>query len=176
MAFDWKQLVRTVAPGVASVFGTPLAGMATKIIADAVLGPGKDQEPDIDAQLNAAMAGASPDVLLRIKEADQQFTVEMKKLDIDLERMAYGDAADARARQVALKDKMPAVIATILILMFGLALGTLFKYDIPEANKTVVMSMIGSLGTMAVTAAAYYLGSSRGSARKDGTISQAIGK
>ncbi|MBC2741601.1 MAG: hypothetical protein HGJ93_00750 [Desulfosarcina sp.] len=176
MAFDWKQLVRTVAPGIASVFGTPLAGMATKVIADAVLGPGKDQDKDIDDQLNAAMIGASPDVLIRIKEADQQFTVEMRKLDIDLEKMAYADVASARNREIQIKDKMPAVIATILIIMFGLALGALFKYDIPEANKTVVMSMVGSLGTMAVTAAAYYLGSSRGSARKDGTISQAIGK
>lgn len=36
MSFDWKQLVGSVAPTIATALGGPLAGMATKAIASAI--------------------------------------------------------------------------------------------------------------------------------------------
>jgi hypothetical protein len=48
----------------------------------------------------------------------------------------------------------------------------LFNVEVPEGNKAIVYSLVGSLGTMTVTAAAYYHGTTRGSARKDGLISR----
>ncbi len=55
--------------------------------------------------------------------------------------------ANARAREIAVKDRMPALLAVMLVLMFGVALWALFGVEIPEGNKAVIYSMIGSLGT-----------------------------
>lgn len=39
---DWKDVISSVAPGLATAFGGPLAGAAVKVIADKVLGtPGQ---------------------------------------------------------------------------------------------------------------------------------------
>jgi hypothetical protein len=124
------------------------------------------------------MTAASPEVLQKIKAADQQFKIEMKRLDIDLERLAYDDAASARHREIELKDKMPGAIAIILFILFGATMLGLFSMEVPDGNKAIVYSLVGSLGTMTVTAAAYYHGTTRGSARKDGVISRmaAVGK
>ena len=51
-------------------------------------------------------------------------------------------------------------------------IASVFGTPLPEANKAIVYSLVGSLGTMTVTAAAYYHGTTRGSARKDGLISR----
>ena len=59
--------------------------------------------------------------------------------------------------------------------MFGVALWALFGVEIPEGNKAVIYSMIGSLGTLTITACAYYHGSSNGSAKKNDLIAN-VGK
>lgn len=96
----------------------------------------------------------------------------MKKLDIDLEGLAYQDAKDARAREIAVKDKMPAVLAVMLVLLFAGALALLFWVPIPEGNKSTIYVMIGSLGTLTITACQYFHGSSRGSAAKNAALIQ----
>jgi len=56
----------------------------------------------------------------------------------------------------------------MLTVMFGATLGTLiFGPEVSEANKAIVYTLTGSLGTVWVAAMAYYHGSSRGSAAKD---------
>ncbi|MFO0253092.1 MAG: 3TM-type holin [Betaproteobacteria bacterium] len=88
--FDWKSLVATVAPTLATALGGPLAGMATKAIATAVLG----RDEATEAELAQALAGATPDQLLALKKADADFAVRMKELDLDLEKLAGQNAAD----------------------------------------------------------------------------------
>jgi len=77
----WKSLVRAVAPALATALGTPLAGLAVAAISDAVLGKPDGSEQEVEA----ALAVAGPDVLLRLKDADRAFTLRMRELDIDLE-------------------------------------------------------------------------------------------
>ena len=160
---DWEKIVKTVAPTLAQALGGPLAGMAVSKLSSAIFGdPGHTEE-----EVEQAILGADPALMLNVKQADNEFRLEMRKLDIDLEKLDYDDAADARARQVALKDQVPAWLAFTLVLMFGGALVLQFFVAIPEGNDSSIKLMLGSLGTMAITAAAYYHGSSRGSARKD---------
>jgi len=75
-------LVRTVAPSIASAVGGPLAGMATRAISDALLG-----KPDgTEQELAEAAAKATPEQLLALKQAEQDFAIKMRELDIDLEQ------------------------------------------------------------------------------------------
>ncbi len=169
--FDWKKLVKTVAPTIATVLGGPLAGMGVKAVSEAVLGNPNGTEEEIEL----ALQGASPDTLQKLKAADQNFKIKMKELDIDVTRLDYLDADSARKREMVVKDQTPANLAYLLTLIFAGALAGLFwGPPIPPANKSLVTVLVGALGTVWIAAMAYYHGSSRGSARKDVTIQEGI--
>ena len=168
---DWKKLVSTVAPTIGKALGGPLVGTAVQYVSNALLG-----KPEAtDEEIEAALATASPDTLLKLKEAENSFKIQMKELNISEEKLVYDDRANARAREIAVKDRMPALLAIMLVTMFGVALWALFGVEIPEGNKAVIYSMIGSLGTLTITACAYYHGSSNGSAKKNDLIAN-VGK
>ena len=77
--------------------------MATRAISEALLG-----KPDgSEAELPEAAAKATPEQLLALKTAEQDFAVKMRELDIDLERIANADRDSARNREVATKDWTP---------------------------------------------------------------------
>ena len=87
MAFDWKATLATVAPGLATALGGPLAGMATK----AILGALGMADGATASDLAAAVQGATPEQMLALKQADQQFAIQMRELDVDVERVSAGD-------------------------------------------------------------------------------------
>ncbi len=101
---DWKSIVKVVAPTIATGLGGPLAGLATKALSEVLLGRPDGTEDEV-AQ---AVLGANPDQLLAIKQADQEFAKEMKRLDIDLEKTYVADTSDAPAR---LRRKQGRVLA-----------------------------------------------------------------
>ena len=82
MAFDWKGLLKKVAPTLATVLtgGNPLAGLGVKALSDAVLGKPDGSEDEIAL----ALQGATPKMLADIKVADQSFKLEMEELGIDI--------------------------------------------------------------------------------------------
>jgi hypothetical protein len=168
MGLDWKSLIKTVAPGLATALGGPLAGMATKAVSDAVLG-----RPDSsEAELSAALAAGGPEILQKLREADQRFQAEMKKLDIDLEKIAADDRASARQREASVKDRTPAVIATMAFIgFFGILIALMFV-DIKPGAKDALMIMLGALGGIVTSITAYYYGSSSGSAQKSRQIEE----
>lgn len=166
MDFDWKGLVRTIAPTIGTVLsgGNPLVGMGIKAVSNALLG-----KPDAsEEELSAALQNASAEDLLALKNADHAFKTEMAQIGLDEKKLAFDDADSARKREMAVKDKTPAILAYLLTVLFGALLSVLvFGPDIPEGNKAIIFSMAGSLGTVWIAAMAYYHGSSRGSAEKD---------
>ena len=158
----WINVVRSVAPALATALGGPLAGTATAAVSNAVFG-----RPDASAeQLDEALDRADPETLLKLKEADQQFKVEMKKVDVDLERIAAADRSDARTREIAVKDQMPAAIGSLVTLGFFGLLAALVFYEPPVANAEALYIMLGSLGTAFTGIVTYYFGSSVGSKQK----------
>jgi len=166
MDFDWKKLVKTVAPTIASALGGPLAGMAVTAITGALGIEAKDVA-EAEQKISEVLAAPDPGVLLKLRQADQDFKVQLRKLDIDLEKIHAADRASARQREIALKDKMPGVLAVILTVgFFGVLAAHLFIH-IPSENKTLLDIMLGSLGTAWVTMITYYYGSSKGSKIKD---------
>lgn len=86
VSFDWKRTLATVAPVLASAFGGPMAGVAVSMAGKA-LGLDNATEQDIAE----AVASGSPDVLVKLREVDTQFKLEMKRLDVDIERIHASD-------------------------------------------------------------------------------------
>jgi hypothetical protein len=108
---DWKKIVGSVAPVLATALGGPLAGVATKAVAAAVLGKPEAKESDIAA----ALAGATPEQLAALKKADQDFAVRMRELDIDLDRLASEDRDSARRREVDARDSWTPRLLALLV-------------------------------------------------------------
>jgi hypothetical protein len=170
--FDWKAVVRTVAPALATALGTPLAGMATKVITDALLGAGVEEATD--DMLADAVRTASPDALIKLKEADLQFKRDMARLEIDLEQIAAGDRASARQREVSTGDVWtPRMLAGGVTLGFFGVLTWLLSAGIPPNGGEALLVMLGSLGTAWAGIIAYYFGSSAGSRHKSDLLAKA---
>lgn len=170
---DWKSIVGTVAPTIATALGGPLAGIAVKAIGS-VFGIEGGSEKDVAA----AVANASPEQLMALKKADQDFAVRMRELDIDLERIAADDRASARGREVATGDKMVPVLAGVVLIGFFTTVGYVLagKVELSGEAGAVIGTLIGYVSAKAEQVVSYYFGSSSGSKAKDATITAMGGR
>lgn len=162
-------LVRTVAPSIATAVGGPLAGMATRAISEALLG-----KPDgTEDELIEAAKNATPEQLLALKQAEQDFVVRMRELDVDLERISNQDRDSARSREIQLKDITPKVLAGVITVGYFGVLFWMLRFGLPETGASeALLVMLGALGTAWGGIVAYYFGSSAGSRDKNDTISK----
>lgn len=138
MNFDWKNIVKNVAPMLGTALGGPIAGAATKFIADKLLGnPNASQD-----EIAQALSQASPETMLKLKELDTQFAIEMGRQGIDMYALQVQDRSSAREREIAVKDKTPSLLAfTTLILTVGLVV--FFSYHgFDETEKSIIFMMI----------------------------------
>lgn len=167
MKVDWKKIVGTVAPTIATALGGPLAGVAVKTIATQLIGNPEATE----AEVEAAIASADPQTLLRLKEIDLEFQKAMSNAGIELERIAADDRNSARQREIAVKDHTPALLAYAITVGFFGTLAYLLVYGKPEMGGDALLVMLGSLGTAWAGVIAYYFGSSAGSKDKTQALS-----
>jgi hypothetical protein len=166
----WKKLVSAVAPSLAAALGGPLAGMATKQIATALLG----KEDAKESEIEAAIVNGGPDTLIKLKELDQQFQIKMQELGIEVEKLDIQDRANARAREIAVRDWVPQTLAIANTVAFLVLLFWMFTGVLPAENSTAFNILLGLLGGAQTSILQYYFGSSRGSSSKDTTISDAL--
>jgi len=165
-------LVKTVAPSLATAVGGPLAGMATRAISDALLG-----KPDgTEDELIDAAAKATPDQLLALKKAEQEFAVRMRELEIDLQRIDAADRSSAREREVKTGDWTPKALAGAVTLGFFGVLGYMIAYGLPTQGGEALLVMLGTLGTAWGGIVSYYFGSSAGSKEKSEAMSRMVRK
>jgi len=166
-------LVRTVAPSIASAVGGPLAGMATRAISEALLG-----KPDgTEQELENAVASATPEQLLALKKAEQEFAVKMRELDIDLERISNEDRDSARNREVSLRDWTPRVLAGLITVGYFGVLFWMLRFGLPNTGSSeALLVMLGALGTAWGGVVAYYFGSSAGSKEKTEAMNRMVRK
>jgi hypothetical protein len=162
MNFDWKSLLANVAPVIGSAIGGPfgaLAGAAVK----AVLGLGEDAD---EAAIAKGLEKATPEQLISLKQAEKQFVLDLERLGIDREKLAAEDRASARAREIALRDLAPRILALVIVAgWIGLS-WLVFSHDLPAANKDFILRTLGTVDAALMLVLAYYFGSSAGSARK----------
>ena len=157
---DWKKILGTVAPGLATALGGPLAGLAVQAIGSAF----GIESPTPDS-VEAAVRNATPEQLLVLKKADQDFKVNMRKLDVDLERIAAQDRGSARQSYSTTKDRMVPTLAMVIV-------GVLFfKVTVDAA---LAGALIGYLSAKAEQVVAFYFGSSAGSKGKDDALAQSM--
>lgn len=169
---DIKSILATVAPWIGTALGGPLGGMAVTAAADAL-----GLSDRTEAAIKAAISGATPDDMLKLKQADQAFAAQMQAIGFaNVEAMARLDNADrdsARNREIQVKDRTPKILAYLVTAgFFGMLVFMLFK-PIPGENRDIVNIMLGVLGSTFGGIVAYYYGSTKGSEAKSALLAQA---
>jgi hypothetical protein len=171
---NFASIFKAVAPWLFTAASTllpgPLATAAQKV-GEAI---GKDVKPDVQA-IAEAVAGATPEQLQAIKAADQQYALAMQKAGFehaeDLLKMNFDDTANARAREIAVRDNTPKILAYGVSILVLLCEGFMLLHGIPKTVDPVIAGRIlGTLDSALILVLGYYFGSSRGSQEKDATI------
>lgn len=170
---DWKKIVGTVAPTIATALGGPLAGLAVKGIAGA-FGLGDDATEE---DVAVAVRGATPEQLLALKQAEQTFVLEMRRLDIEVDKLQADDRKDARARAIAQNDWSPQIIGVIILCVWGYVNITLLTMTVaPVLDAGVVGRILGMIDAATLAFLYWLYGSSKGSQVKDATIHAGMSK
>lgn len=162
MKIEWRKILGTVAPALATAAGGPLAGAAVKAIASKLLNKPEATQDEVEA----AVLGADPQTLLKLRELDQQFAKDMQAAGIRLEEIDAEDRANARAREIAVKDYTPAALAFLITLGFFGTLGWMLINGKPLSGGDALLVMLGALGGAWASVCSYYFGSSAGSKLK----------
>ena len=163
MSFDWKKTLASVAPTVATALVGPLGGLAVNEVVKALGLPPDAQESDIAQAIQVGGA----DVLLKLKEAENNLKVRLKELDIKEKDLHFQDTKSARDMQIALNDWTPKFLAVFVTIGFFGVLGFLLVHGKPVNGGDFLLVMTGSLGTAWTGIVNFYYGSSYGSSRKD---------
>ncbi len=169
--FDWKKIVGSVAPTLATALGGPLAGVAVKTIAKQLLGDEKASED----QVAEAIASADPQVLIRLKEVELEFKKFIADTGIQLEKIASDDRNSARNREIQAHDSWtPRVLATVVVGGFLWSVYAVLSGYVKElkdpTTATMVGAVIGYVSAKADQVISYYFGSSASSKAKDDTL------
>ena len=145
-----KNIVGTVAPTLGTALGGPMGGMAANMIAD-VLGVSNDQK-----SIQQAIQNATPEQMLELKKAEQDFEVKMKELDVDVFKLETQDKQNARG--LFSKDWTARIIGLFTI---GGFLGYIFLVTLqpPEQNSEALINLVlGYLGGLASAIISFYFG------------------
>lgn len=162
---DWKAIVKTVAPWIGTAIGGPLGGMAVEAAANALGLSDKTVEA-----VKGALSGATPEQMLALKKADQEFALQMQALGFkqitDLEAIAASDRKDARAMQVANRSLVPAVLSCLVTVgFFGILIGSMTG-SLTVSDSQALLLLLGSLATAWGSVMAYWFGTTASSSRK----------
>lgn len=165
---DWKSLVKTVAPVLGTALGGPMAGAATKFIADKLLGNAGATEQDVAD----AVLGASADQLAKLRELDQTFKIKMRELDLDVFKMEVQDKASAR--ELFKTNIWPQVILSGIYTFGYFAMLYMFMsggVEVTPDLRTEFGMVLGVMTAAQVEILHFWFGSSQGSKEKAAELS-----
>jgi hypothetical protein len=165
-SFDWKSILATVAPTIATALGGPLAGAAVSALGSKILGkPNATQE-----EVQAAVLAASPADLLKYKEAEMDFKKAMSDAGIQLDQIAAADRANARDREVKTQDWTPRILAGLVVTGWLAAQYFLLHNVVDPSMRELVNRLLGTLDAALMLVLSYYFGSSASSKAQSETI------
>lgn len=165
---DVTDFLRKALPwiGAAATGNVPvLVTMAANAVGEQ-LGVKMDPTPSAIA---AAVASATPEDLLKLKQAENDFALQMQTLNYKKETELYAsevtDRNGARDREVKSGDHTNRNLAYAIICAFILMVG-MTLLGITVADSVMAGTLIGYLSAKAEQVLSYYFGSTSGSMRK----------
>tara|TARA_R100000231_G_scaffold135719_1_gene110389 strand:+ start:558 stop:1037 length:480 start_codon:yes stop_codon:yes gene_type:complete len=147
-----KNLVGAVAPTLGTALGGPMGNIAGSMIAD-VLGCANNPKA-----IQNAVQNATPEQMLELKQAEQDFELQMKELEVDVYKLETEEKQHARS--MFSKDWTARIIGLVTI---GGFLGYIFLVTLqpPEQNSEALINLVlGYLGGLASAIISFYFGAS----------------
>lgn len=101
-----------------------------------------------------------PEQLAQLKKVDLDFKVQMKSLDIDLERISVDDRKSARDMQRDTRDWIPRVLAIGVTFGFFGILIYMLVFGLPSSGNEAMLLLLGALQTAWMGIISFYFGAS----------------
>ena len=147
-----KNIVGAVAPTLGTALGGPMGGMAANMISE-VLGV-----PNNPKAIEKGLAEATPEQMLELKKAEQDFEFKMKELEVDVFAMETADIQDARGK---FSKDWTARIMGIAVVGGFMGYILLVTLQPPEQNSEALINLVlGYLGGLASAVISFYFGAS----------------
>jgi len=105
--------------------------------------------------------------------ANQKEAMELAR-DEAFAELAQKDMESARARQIAVRDRVVGFLAIAVTLGFFGCLALMYFRTIPQTNSQLLYTTTGVLGTAWIMVMGYYFGSSVGSATKTDVLAKQL--
>ena len=173
---DWQGVVKVVAPTLAAALGGPLAGIATRAIGEVLL---PSREGVTEAELASALAVATPEDLVKLRQADLAFKQHLTEAGVKLEEIAAADRADARKLAAVTGDLWtPRVLALVVVGgFFAAVVWVLAGGAVSDpTTATLVGAVVGYASAKADQVVSFWFGSSAGSRAKTEALERLGGK
>ncbi len=189
MDFDWKKALRELAPAIGGAVSgpfVPLVQAGLSVASEVIFGKAGATEDEVKAAIEK---GLPPEAVAALKQADQNFRVEMRrldledrKLDIEEEKVSAGDRTSARDMQKAALQQDDRVAKRFVYEYATFVTGVAFIYifsitffAIPEKNIRFADTILGFLlGTLVAAVINFFFGSSSGSDHKTSIMANLI--
>ena len=162
--FDWKPLVKAVAPTIGTALGGPFGVVATTALSSALLGKPNGSESEI----STALKSPSIEQLSDLAKADKEFALKLKELDVDLSKAELSfkteqeTQATERHKTDMASDSWLSKNARPLSLLGLLSCTMLFVFAspfFPEKSGPTVESAFSLLTTLDMAFVTFYVGS-----------------
>lgn len=166
-----KEIVRTVAPSIATALGGPLAGTAVRVLSEKFLGK-PDGTPE---EIEQVLTSATPEQIIELKKLDLAFKQQLLDAGIKLEQLEVEDRASARQMFMTTRDATPSWISFLVIGVWAAVQFMLFENALPEGSRELILRMLGTLDSALLAILYFWFGSSRSSREKSETIAKLAG-
>lgn len=169
---DVGKMIGTAAPVVGGLLLGPGGAAAGALLAK---GLGVDATPDDVARV----IQGDPEALLKIKHIESTERTELARMSVEavvaLATAEVTDRDSARKREIALHDRIPAILAIGVLALFIAVHIALLLLSIPAVNKDLLIGSTKTLENLLVMAFGYYLGTSLSSDKKTVMLSKTTG-
>ena len=124
-----REILKQVAPTLASALGGPFSGLASKFISDKLVDGPMPDEQSLEGIMQELFN--DPKNLQKVKEIDRQFSQEMKQLNIDVYALESNDKQETKSSST--KDNKPQMILSVLFLVvYFFMLAAIFVVEVSD--------------------------------------------
>lgn len=168
---NWTDILRTLAPTVASAALGPLGGMAVSAIGAAI---------GIDAPTQDKIAKAftdgqlPPEAVVNLKKLEMDFKAHESDMGFKYADLEFKDRDSARNMAVQTHSLTPSILTWLVVVIVLAAEGMLLFHAMPPGADPIVLGRIlGTMDSALIMVLSFWFGSNSNSQRKTELLAQA---
>lgn len=166
MSNKWLDVIKTVAPTVATALGGPLAGAAVSAIGAAL---GKPDATQADLQKHIEDSKLTSDAIAKLRELELQYQSEEQERGFRYAELAFKDTDSARNLMIQTRSQTPTVLSYLVLLGGGAMMWAVLMAYV-KVDSVLAGTLIGYAVSEMKQVLAYWFGSSIGSRDKDAAL------